>query len=142
MGKGTGKRGVYMIRAVTLAFLLAGPASAQEIDCAIAMAQQELNLCAYQDWQDADAELNKAYKQAVAMLKDWDADLSEGEPSAANALRDAQRAWITFRDKACEVEGYAMRGGSAEPLLVNGCLAGLTRERTAQLLALVENYGG
>lgn len=131
-----------MIRAVTLAFLLAGPASAQEIDCAIAMAQQELNLCAYQDWQDADAELNKAYKQAVAMLKDWDADLSEGEPSAANALRDAQRAWITFRDKACEVEGYAMRGGSAEPLLVNGCLAGLTRERTAQLLALVENYGG
>ncbi len=131
-----------MIRIVTLAVLLAGPAFAQEIDCANAMAQQELNLCAYRDWQDADADLNKAYKQAVAMLKDWDADLSEGEPSAANALRDAQRAWITFRDKACEVEGYAMRGGSAEPLLVNGCLAGLTRERTAQLLALVENYGG
>ncbi len=131
-----------MIRIVTLAVLLAGPAFAQEIDCANAMAQQELNLCAYRDWQDADADLNKAYKQAVAMLKDWDADLSEGEPSAANALRDAQRAWITFRDKACEVEGYAMRGGSAEPLLVNSCLAGLTRERTAQLLALVENYGG
>ena len=131
-----------MIRIVTLAVLLAGPAFAQEIDCANAMAQQELNLCAYRVWQDADADLNKAYKQAVAMLKDWDADLSEGEPSAANALRDAQRAWITFRDKACEVEGYAMRGGSAEPLLVNGCLAGLTRERAAQLLALVENYGG
>ena len=130
-----------MRRIAILLCLAAPPATAQEIDCATAMAQQEMNLCAYQDWQEADVALNQAFKQAMAMLRDWDASLSEGEPPAAEALRDAQRAWITFRDKACEAEGYAMRGGSAEPLLVNGCLAGLTRERTEHLLGLVEAYG-
>ncbi|MCB6176838.1 lysozyme inhibitor LprI family protein [Rhodobacter sp. Har01] len=120
--------------------LFALPAAAQDIDCANAMAQQELNWCAEQDWQRADAALNAAYKAALALLQRWDADLPEAERGGAQALREAQRAWITFRDKACEAEGFAMRGGSAEPLLVYGCMAGLTEDRAAQLRALVDSY--
>jgi uncharacterized protein YecT (DUF1311 family) len=56
------------------------------------------------------------------------------------ALREAQRAWITFRDKACEAEGFAMRGGSAEPLLVYGCMRQLTEERTGHLTVMVQAY--
>lgn len=129
-------------RLAILALGLATPALAQELDCSNPVTQLDMNQCAYQDWQAADAELNQAYKAAMAMLKEWDEYLEEGDIPAADALRDAQRAWITFRDKACEAEGYAMRGGSAEPLLVNGCLARLTQERTAQLQELVEGYGG
>ena len=33
------------------------------------------------------------------------------------------------------------RGGSGEPMMVSGCKAGLTRERTEQLRALVEFDG-
>lgn len=136
-----------MTRPARLAALLLGlaapvPAQAQDLDCSNPVTQLEMNQCAYEDWQAADAALNLAYKDAMAMLKDWDEYLEEGDIPASDALRDAQRAWITFRDKACEAEGYAMRGGSAEPLLVNGCLARLTNERTTHLRDLVEGYGG
>ena len=122
--------------------VLAAPAAAQQVDCAKAMAQLELNWCAEQSWQAADAELNAAYKEAMALLQSWDADLPKAERGGAEALKQAQRSWITFRDKACEAEGYAMHGGSAEPMLIYGCRAQLTRDRTAQLRGLVGNYGG
>jgi uncharacterized protein YecT (DUF1311 family) len=129
-----------MFRPAVLACLLAAPAAAQDIDCANAMAQMELNQCAYQDWEAADADLNAAYKQAMALLKDWDSGLPAEDRGGADALREAQRAWISFRDFACEAEGFAMRGGSAEPLLVYGCMRQLTEERTAHLTGMVEAY--
>jgi uncharacterized protein YecT (DUF1311 family) len=129
-----------MIRALLVLACLTLPAAAQEIDCPNAMAQMELNQCAYEDWEAADAELNAAYQRAKELLQDWDANLPEDEQSGAEALKQAQRAWITFRDKACEAEGYAMRGGSAEPLLVYGCMRLLTEERTGHLTGMVEAY--
>ena len=129
-----------LIPALLATATLAAPAFAQEIDCANAMAQMDLNQCAYDDWNEADADLNLAYGQVMRLLKQWDADLPEGEQGGAAALKDAQRAWITFRDKACEAEGYAMKGGSAEPLLVYGCMRLLTEERTAHLTSMLEAY--
>lgn len=126
---------------LALACLLAAPAAAQTTDCANAMAQQELNQCAYADWEAADADLNAAYKRAIALLKQWDAGLAADDRGGADALRAAQRAWITFRDAACAAEGYAMRGGSAEPLLVYGCMRQLTLERTGHLTSMVDAYG-
>jgi uncharacterized protein YecT (DUF1311 family) len=129
-----------MFRPLLALACLALPSAAQDIDCANAMAQMELNQCAYDAWEAADVELNDAYTRAMALLKGWDADLPEDEKGGADALKAAQRAWITFRDKACEAEGYAMKGGSAEPLLVYGCMRQLTEERSAQLNGLVDAY--
>jgi uncharacterized protein YecT (DUF1311 family) len=129
-----------MFRSLLLLACLAVPAAAQEVDCATAMAQADLNACAYQDWEAADAELNAAYKRAMALLQDWDANLPADERGGALALKEAQRAWITFRDKACEAEGYAFKGGSAEPLLVYGCMRQLTIERTGHLTGMVQAY--
>jgi uncharacterized protein YecT (DUF1311 family) len=129
-----------MIRPFLVLASLTFPATAQEIDCQNAVTQTEMSQCAYDDWEIADAKLNLAYKRAMQLLKEWDADLPEDEKGGAAALQEAQRAWITFRDKACEVEGYAMKGGSAEPLLVYGCMRQLTEDRSAQLNGLVDAY--
>ena len=129
-----------MIRPFLVLAYLSLPATAQEVDCANAVTQMDMNQCAYDDWEAADAELNDAYGQAMVLLQGWDADLPKDEQGGAQALKEAQRAWITFRDKACEAEGYAMKGGSAEPLLVYGCMRQLTEDRTSQLTGLVEAY--
>lgn len=123
--------------------VLSGPAptAAQQVDCANAMAQQELNWCAEQDWMRADADLNAAYGQAMALLTAYDAELEPVYQGGARALKEAQRAWITYRDKGCEAEGFPMRGGSAEPLLVYGCLARVTDQRASDLWGLVESLG-
>ena len=113
---------------------------AEKIDCANAMAQSDLNICAAQDWQAADEELNVVWPKALAALKAADAELPADLKGGEKALLEAQRAWITFRDAECKAEGYPMRGGSAEPLLVYGCLSTLTRERTATLARIAESF--
>ncbi len=136
-------RSVFILSAALLVLSVLGrPAAAENISCANAVAQQELNQCAYANWEAADAELNAVYKVAIAMLEQWDADLPADEKGGAKALREAQRAWITFRDKTCEAEGYAMKGGSAEPLLVYGCMRVVTKERTAHLQGMIDGFGG
>jgi uncharacterized protein YecT (DUF1311 family) len=128
------------MRAAVVLLLLALPAGAQEVDCTNAMAQQEMNFCAEQDYLEADAALNDAYKQARAAMKALDADLPAGDQGAEAALLAAQRAWLPYRDAACASEGWMMHGGSAEPLVIYGCLATLTRQRTQDLLYLVEGF--
>lgn len=117
-----------------------GAAQAQDWNCDAPdkLPQLGMNYCAYQEWQAADVELNAKYKRAVAAMKRLDADLPANQKGAFKSLREAQRAWITFRDKACEAEGYLFRGGSMEPLIVSGCKALLTQQRTKSLGFLIE----
>lgn len=119
-----------------LAAVLALPLAAQEVDCADAVTQMDMNICAEEEWQAADAELNSTYQEVMAGMKQMDADLPEELQGAEVALREAQRAWIGYRDANCTAAGFKMRGGSAEPLLVYGCLRSLTETRTQELLEL------
>jgi len=131
-----------MLRLVLpILILLSAPALAQSLaetsDCATAITQQDLNICAEADWQEADAVLNDTYGNVMAAMKAMDADLPPALQGGETALRTAQRAWITYRDANCTAAGFPMRGGSAEPLLVYGCLRQMTLDRTEELLALI-----
>jgi uncharacterized protein YecT (DUF1311 family) len=132
----------HLIRCAVALSLFAFPAAAQEVDCSTAMAQAELNQCAYQDWQQADGRLNAVYKDLIAAYTSMDADLPKDLGSGVETLRNAQRAWVGFRDLTCEAEGFAMRGGSAEPLLVYGCMRVLTEERIGHLQGMLDRLGG
>jgi len=117
---------------------LAAPAAAEdEIDCENAMAQQDMNICAYRDFEAADAELNTVWKDAREAAKESDAELPDELKGADKALLAAQRAWIGYRDAQCELAGFEARGGSMEPMFVSGCKAELTRARTKELKAFV-----
>jgi len=124
--------------ALALLALLAPPAAAQHWNCddPASLPQQGMNFCAHRDWQAADAELNRVYRLARTAMRALDADLPPDLQGAEAALRDAQRAWIVFRDKACEAEGYLFRGGTMEPFIVSSCMAGLTRQRIQGLQTL------
>jgi len=124
---------------------LATAGQAHALDCNAAQTQVEMNQCAYEAWQAADADLNLAYGFAIDRAKEIDL-FSEGFPiqrraggpdtvgvSTEDMLRRAQRAWIAFRDAACLVESDRVRGGTMQPMLFSGCAEDLTRARTEQL---------
>ena len=117
--------------AATAFAMLLGTAAAGQ-DCAGAQTQLEMNECALRDYQVADTELNARYATARALL--------ERLGAGAVALRDAQRAWLAFRDSACEAEGAVYAGGSIQPMIVASCLARLTRQRSEDLRALAEQH--
>ncbi len=118
--------------------LFAAPALAQELDCNNALTQSDMNQCAYQGWQYADGDLNATYRLAVSWAKETDASLPDDLKGAEAALREGQRAWITVRDKTCELAGFVARGGSMEPSLVYACMEDLTRARSEELRSLTE----
>ncbi len=120
-----------------LVWPFASPLAAQEVDCADAISQSDMNICAEEDWQEADQDLNTTYQDVMAAMQQIDADLPDDLSGAEDALRDAQRAWISYRDANCTAAGFMMRGGSAEPLLVFGCLRELTLNRTQELRDLI-----
>jgi len=93
--------------------------------CDSATTQAELTECSAQAYQSADDELNEAYQVLVDQLSSNSASLEK--------LRTAQRAWIGFRDAECAFESSAVEGGSAQPMVRNGCLEALTEARTETL---------
>jgi uncharacterized protein YecT (DUF1311 family) len=103
--------------------------------CSDPQNQSDMNICAGIDFERADAELNSAWREAIAGARaaDRELDRDDERPTNEAVLRQAQRAWLSFRDAHCGWEGYEARGGSMEPMLYNGCRARITRERTAQL---------
>lgn len=103
-----------------------------------ATTQQDMNICAEQDFQAQDANLNDAYASAKDLLKGIDADLSPEDQGAAKALLEAQRAWITYRDAGCKAEAYMYEGGSMRPMVYSACLARVTATRAQDLWQLSE----
>ena len=119
-----------------MALLAAQQAPDQEWHCDNPQAQMEMNACAAIDFERADAELNAEYRRAIAWARDDDREervAGDDRPGDEATLREAQRAWVAFRDAHCRLEGYGERGGSMEPMVYETCRARLTRERTAQL---------
>ncbi len=109
------------------------PLNARDVDCNNALTQADMNYCAYQSYLRADEDLNLAYGLAMEAAREMDRYLKDGDVPAAKLLKEAQRAWITFRDKACEVESTLFRGGSMQPLIHSSCLERETRNRTEAL---------
>jgi uncharacterized protein YecT (DUF1311 family) len=127
---------------VLFAALFAGATAAQDGDGGIACnpegTQVELNACAAEDYAEADAALNATWKQLVAALAD--------DALARRRLREAQRAWLAFRDAEVAARLPVDDGadprlahGSMYPLLANSALAEITRYRTAELRARLQD---
>lgn len=127
-----------MLRITVLAFLLPAAAMAQQVDCeASDLTQTEMNFCAEQAFIAADEELNFAYRLALTEVKAIDEQNAmagiETPLPLEEALRQAQRAWIEFRDDACAAEALLVQGGTMQPMVGTLCLARLSRERTEDL---------
>lgn len=102
-------------------------------DCENAMTQSAMNACAYQDYRAADFALNEVYAWAMKRARGY-------ENGSDTALREAQRAWIPYRDAACAAEGQLYEGGSIRPLIEYACLATLTERRTDDMRSAYEDY--
>ena len=107
------------------AFALAGFCAAPSWadDCANAMDQFTLNQCAAADYASQDKRLNQLYSDYRKRL----------ECEQKQQLKDVQLAWIKYRDLACAFESGAVEGGSAYPMVMNGCLSAKTSSRADEL---------
>lgn len=104
-----------------IAAVPATPTPATATDCGDADSQAEMNACAGAAFETADKELNVLYFQMRQRLT--------GETEALARLRDAQRAWVAFRDAECAFASGGVEGGSVQPMIRLMCLEQATAAR-------------
>src|SRR5579871_4869960 len=85
--------------------------------------QAEMNQQAGQEYQKADADLNKAYRKLIGSL--------DAGPKAR--LKTAQSAWIKFRDTEADFRASKAQGGTIYPMVHANYLTELTKRRTQEL---------
>ncbi len=83
--------------------------------------QYAMNMCAGREFEKADAAMNERYAKLLKRLERED----------QRKLRQAQRAWITYRDKVCEFETNGL--GSVRPMIFAGCLKQQTEDHIKYL---------
>jgi len=96
-----------------------------DVDCAKAISQIDMEQCASQALNKADAQLNQTYVDYRNRL----------DQAQQNQIRDVQLAWIKYRDLSCKYVSADITG-SARGLALQSCLTDKTLERTKELKAL------
>jgi uncharacterized protein YecT (DUF1311 family) len=89
--------------------------------------------CISEEHARQDTLLNEAYRDLMRRLG------TEGQTD----LRNAQRAWIAFREAECAYRGSG-ETGTIGPVIIDSCWLGFTTERAATLrrdLAFVTEWG-
>ncbi len=87
----------------------------QKDPCGAGASQSDSNQCAGDEFQKADARLNRIY---------------------ANLLKQMQGpVWIQYRDLHCEAARYEYEGGSMSPMVFAQCMATTTGHRIEELKA-------
>lgn len=102
--------------------------NAYALDCSksATQTQSDMDQCATQALNQADAELNQTYI-------DYRNRLNKAQQ---NQIRDVQLAWIKYRDLSCKYASSSSTGGSAHGMALQSCLTEKTQQRTQELKAL------
>lgn len=91
--------------------------------------------CAFAEAEAWDVLLNREYQTARGFAQSADADDAAIYAVREETLRDAQRAWITFRDANCAAEYAAWGAGTIRQVFGANCHLQMTAERTLALRA-------
>ena len=120
--------------ALLLAIVAAGPESCGG-------SQRELNACVANSFKQADKELNAQWAKTLSTLRRHDKDMSKWPSylgASADTLLQAQRAWLSYREKSCQTSAR-ISAGTIAPMNYYFCMYSMTRARTAELRAIALN---
>lgn len=87
-----------------------------------------------------DAILNEEYGTTMSLLREEDetGDLAAPGMTREGALREAQRAWIAFRDAECRAQYARWGGGTLRQVVGANCVMSETAERAIELRQMRE----
>jgi uncharacterized protein YecT (DUF1311 family) len=92
--------------------------------------QYTLNVCAHHSFEVVDRKLNELFKIKLLQLK---------TEETIKHFREAQRAWVAFRDKDCLYQVPTRDGSRTDwPMLSWSCMKEHTEFRVKQLEQFIE----
>ncbi|MDR2080391.1 MAG: lysozyme inhibitor LprI family protein [Campylobacteraceae bacterium] len=101
-------------------------------ECGDAEIQADLNACMTAEYENADKALNAVYSSYRAVLNN----------SQKATPKNAQAAWIEYKDLSCSFESSAAEGESIRLIIFNQCLTKKTKIRTEEIKELLSYREG
>jgi uncharacterized protein YecT (DUF1311 family) len=101
----------------------ATPTNQTDQDCRLAIVGSTMRTCENARYDIAQRELNSVYQNLLRGL----------DETQRERLRQAQRAWLRFRDTNAEFQASLVQGGTSAPLIKVGSLTEMTNERASEL---------
>ena len=106
--------------------------------CNKPMNQAEMNACRAEEYRKADAHLNAVYKR---LLSSMESDLAEAHGPAdigwdqqeIRDLKDAEHAWINYRDLHCAAARFETEPGTISPARWSVCMTIVTDHRIEEM---------
>jgi uncharacterized protein YecT (DUF1311 family) len=86
-----------------------------------------MNQCEGRLAEKADSDLNALYRELYIAREDND------QPDDSMLLKEAELAWMTFRDKQCGWVGNRTKNGTIHGQVLAQCKLILTKQRIAEL---------
>ena len=87
--------------------------------------------CQIREQKIWDDYLNDWYGESLKRLAD--------EPDAAAALKEAQRAWIQFRDAKCDYWEKRYEGGTFASVAAGNCMRATTGQRAIEMRTILDD---
>ena len=128
---------VKTLKIIVLAIFLLLPSNIQaqkrkkHNPCKNALTMSEMRDCASKEYEKADAELNKVYKELMERLE---------SEVAKNNLKESEQIWINFRDSNCKFKSDYEEGGTLPRLEYVICRTDMTKGRSKELLEELKHY--
>jgi uncharacterized protein YecT (DUF1311 family) len=124
--------------------------ASQRSPCGDRETQMEMNQCSAEEYRKADGRLNALYNQLVQTFQKDIAkaaqqnDVSQKgfEQRGLAGLRQAERAWIQYRDAHCAAVRQRYEGGSISPMIFSMCMTETTEHRIQELRHSYDTDGG
>jgi uncharacterized protein YecT (DUF1311 family) len=116
-----------------IALLLASvTATVAALDCDKAISTPEINACASQEQEKAEARLNKVYRRVLKNLDHRDDGL-DNYSEMKKTLVEAQRAWVKFREADCNAVYTRHASGTIRGVMFIGCMQAHAEQRIKEL---------
>lgn len=126
-----------------------GPVLAYPDPCEANATQVDFDTCYADLFRVTNEEMNHLYRNAILAFEHdaanahrrSDASALSYDAAALFDLKNAQAAWVRYRDLQCRAAGQQLQGGSIQPIVVNKCLVLLTHHRIDEIRAAYEIGG-
>jgi len=125
------------------------PAPEYTDPCAAHATTVDFDTCYADQFRLTDQDLNHLYRNTLLA---FEADIADAhqradqgqlsyDATAIADLKNAEAAWIKYRDLQCLAAGQQLQGGSIRPIVVNKCMILVTRHRIDDIRAAYEIGG-
>ena len=123
-----------MIRAAfsILFATLAWPAFAAESPCQNVEKDPAFTACWHEEFKKSEAEVARRLRVLAERHR-------KEEPDLDRLMTKAQRAWLVWREAACSVDTYELKGGSGFSVYWDRCRIKMNEARVVELQEMIDN---